>query len=217
MGYLENYTNRVQGSISESLSNSASHLIDATFADSPYYRLISIEKTNNETVSDVETRTVKGDSSLEMEFLFKSGEKYSIGDTAIVGSDKWLFVDFLKDDIFPKAEAELCNNTLSIVTETPGEIVGYDNLGRPVYGDPTTTTTDIPCVVKSIKEMYNGDDEQINLVSGSIALMVPSNKSDILKRGIKFQMFNNTYEIYGFDYSKTINNEGLVIVLANKI
>ena len=66
----------------------------------------------------------RSDDNKQVYILSKVGE-VKIGDEVFHNGHNWLCVSFPETlQVYEKTIIELCNNTLSIVTETPGEIIG---------------------------------------------------------------------------------------------
>lgn len=140
------------------------------------------------------------------------------GALVVHDNKNWLVTELPKNNKIEEwSVLTLCNNVLTLIDETEGSQIGTDPLGRPIYSESTSTTHEFPCIVKSVRELIDGDQEQINLVESKIALQIKNQTNPVLTVGQEFSMFENKYRIYGFDRSKTFNNNGLLTVLAEKI
>ncbi|MBX6361877.1 MAG: hypothetical protein IRZ03_17595 [Acidobacterium ailaaui] len=153
-----------------------------------------------------------------MKVIAKHGD-ISIGDIVVYNDQNWLIYTFPDSTmVYDKAYMELCNQTLTFQGEPTRTQTGTTPWGEPIYNETPGQTFTYPCIVKSIRDLYdsNSSNEQINIANSKIALMIKNDNNDQLKENVEFDMFGNHYRIYGFDRSKTLNDKGLLIVLADK-
>lgn len=208
--YLMTSSNQLSGFEGQEFQNHYD-VFDEILAQSPEAYTVNINGISKQAIiQSTETHD-------EFKVLCNIGN-ISLGDIIDHNSKKWIVVEYPNSNrVYERSIIKLCNNTLSIVSETEGALQGYDSLNRPVYGEPTTETHNFPCVVQSIKEMYQ-DEKQINIVDGRIALMIQNTDNPNVEQGEEFTMYGNKYRIYGFDMSLTVGDKsGILIVLADKI
>lgn len=99
------------------------------------------------------------------------------GDLIDYNDSNWLIVSEVNGQRYSKYKGIMrkCNFLLHVQTgEQQGEIIGYDGLGRPVYGDPTPIYTDSHAIVDNIV-LTNVTGEAINILEGKITVTVQDN------------------------------------------
>jgi hypothetical protein len=106
--YFDDYKRKLSAygnSISTVTSNSTIQKINATFADSPFYRNITINGVNTDVrivQNDEKTPDVKT-------LLFRPQTVINRGSYAVIDSYTWMLTDFFDNEIFPKATIMRCN------------------------------------------------------------------------------------------------------------
>jgi hypothetical protein len=217
--YFDRYKTRMNASgssMGNTFKNSTIDFINKSFKDSPNYKQVDI----NGVTTDV--RIVDNENkSNEKTLLFKPGIANVYGENALIDSENWLVVEYFKDEIHPKATIHRCNNTITITTDGAKTKIGETEWGEPVYDTSSGTTYNFPCVIKSLREMNDTDNEsnEINIIESRIVLIISSSTdaNNVIKENTEFSMFSNVYRVYSFDRSKIYNDKGLLVVLADKI
>lgn len=185
------------------------------FKTNPSYKQITINS------SQVDSIINKGKTSKLKKAIFLPDVVFEIGSLVEIETNKYLITDFQTDSLSPTAELELCNNTLWITPPPHKEWDGQtvDKFGTPVYTEVQSNPIPFPCIVDKITDLYESAVSQaISFSDGRIALTIGNTDDPNLVVGKTFNMFDKTYQIYGIDRSKTINNnEGLLVILANDI
>ncbi len=158
---------------------------------------------------------IQSTSDANKRVVLSRENEVSLGDLIDHKTYKWLVTELpINNRVYDKTEMTLCNNHLLIKGDPIKTKIGTDDLGRPVYDYQDQTLVDMPCVVQGDKDMYDYEQEQINIPKGSIVLHIQH--TDKIKVDQKFKMLNDDYVVTGIDMSKTINNEGILIILAEK-
>lgn len=214
MGYIDLYKNRLQAhedSSSEILNTSRvefeDNLLDPLFAQTVL-------------VKGVEKRiSISSDTNYsKRRILFKENE-INWGDLVEHEGEKWLVVDrpyFNK--IHSKSKMALCTNEMSFEVEGEREIVGWDDFMRPIYSDePTVTTLTFPCVVENITNLKTPTGDRINFPEGDLALLISYTESELIVENQEFRMFNKPYRISGIDKSSVHNDEGVLMLVAERV
>lgn len=136
------------------------------------------------------------------------------GDVVEIKTDKWLVISPVDPTpVYNKSYIEISNNTLHIKTGETKVQSGTDPMGRPVY-TTTPTFTDLPCIVKS--KYYTSDSNSaINLPNGQSLITIPY--SNLIKENMEFEMYNRKFKIIGIDFSKVINDSGILIITAERV
>jgi hypothetical protein len=130
---------------------------------------------------------------------------------------KWLITTLPEDNkIYRKAEMQLCNSTLPIQSGKTRVLKGYDKDGRPVYKEDYTVNKLEPCIAETKFPSRDGN-EQLPLPEGNINITLKYQVADNIQPNKQFSMYGNTYKITGVDYTKVINDKGIMIVSAERI
>lgn len=150
-------------------------------------------------------------------------EEIERGNLIQIDSDYWLVVTVPIDNKFyRKANVVLCNNTFHILSnktqvllrDENGNIV-TDRDGRPVYKWVYEIDKHEPCIVE---RTYKIDEErQFVLPEGQIRITMQYQKADNIIENSVFDMYNEKYKIMDIDYTKVINNKGIMIITAVRV
>lgn len=188
---------------------SAKSFVIDKFIDHPTFRYVIVENKQYgvRLVDTVEDKIKK--------LLFLPDTVVRRGALVEVDDDKYLIVNFIKDDVFPRAEIELCNNILTLKTSETREITGYDDLGRPIV-ETTPEYTDFPCIVRTRQYIDRYRERQVNIPDGRLFITVQ--KTDyVISKDITFNMYGDRYKAIQVDKTLSYGDEGLIIIVADKI
>lgn len=226
MGYFELYKTRVNAhgnSVVESRENATRNLIESSFKDSSAYLVVKINGENvdarliHRNVYEIKALQFKPDT------LFVVGEIVDIEVSNGIGgtnTEKWIITNFEKDELFPRADIQLCNNTLTIQTGTTQTLIGYDDLGRPIY-EETPDYDNFPCITERTTNLYTDFDNPINLPEGRMFVTIPYTDEEVIKEGLEFNMYGSKHKIVTVDKTKTYDNgqnvSGIIILIVEKI
>jgi hypothetical protein len=119
-------------------------------------------------------------------------------------------------DFYSSVKMRLCNSTLTIPGDTTKTIVGYDEMGRPIYDETTSPSTTLPCIAES-KVYMSQDQEPINLPNGRLVVTVPYTNNDKIKLNFEFDMYGNGYEVSHVDSSQVIGTVGILQLTADLV
>jgi hypothetical protein len=213
MSAYEDFRRRmlVQGSDEvDALINSTSEVFNDTFANSSTYYNVAVngKQIGMRVLSDTEPNKRK--------ILFQNGD-VAHGDIVEFDGLKWLVVDYPFDNrIYLKSAMVVCNEVIAVEEETDDTIVGYDNLGRPIY-DITTSTIEFPCVVQNIAE-YNADsnNQPINMTEAETTIMMQYTNNPLIKLGLQFELYGSNHMVIGVDKRNIINGKGCITLVTQK-
>lgn len=220
MNYFERYKRRINAigeTISDSYKNSAAYFSDVNFENSPSYQVIQIE--NREVGVRVESR----ENSTDLSLLFRPYERFDNGSICLINGRYWLILEVNNEEIFPKAKIRLCNSTIKLQSEKNveflkdenGEYVRdrFDNLIEiEVEGEKW----DEPCIFET-RIFSSKGNEQFSLPDGRIHVVLKYQKNVNLKINKQFYMNKNKYKIVDFDYSKVIDEVGIMTIIADRV
>ncbi|MFA1510080.1 hypothetical protein ACDN41_12690 [Priestia aryabhattai] len=209
MSIFDDYSKRVVrvgNSIANSLSNSTKTSISQSFSDSPFYKEIVISL--NGLGKEYGVRIVETNNYLIRELLFLPETKIPRGSIAEFNDYKWLITDFNENDLFAKARARQCNNYIKLSGLDQEELIGYDELGRPVYETVKVSETTIPCVCDTV--IKNDDTERsINLPQEQMLAIIPYTEHEQLDYDKELILYGSHFKIIGIDDTESINKVGL--------
>lgn len=152
-------------------------------------------------------------------------EDIELGNLLYFKDFNWLVISFPEDNkIYRKAEIQLCNATFPIkynkkkvlLRDENGKVI-TDDFGKPEYTEAYEIEKDEPCVVENKLINTLSDNDQIQLPNGQISIKLKYQQSDTIQLNYVFNMFNDNYKIIDIDYTKVINNVGIVIIRAKKV
>jgi hypothetical protein len=121
------------------------------------------------------------------------------------------------------SKARLCNSTYPIKlnktktlkVDAQGNPV-LDKFGDPIYTHSEGTTTYLPCIVES--SLFASDEnKQLPLSEGQLRITLQYQSVNNIKVNNTFTMYNNTYKIRNIDYTKVINNKGIVLLSVEQV
>ncbi|TPF17935.1 hypothetical protein [Priestia megaterium] len=210
MSIFDDYTKRVKNtgdSIANSLGNSTKTSISQSFKDSPFYKIVDIY--HNGLANKYGVRIVETNNYLIRELLFLPDTKIKRGSIAEFNNYKWLVMDFNDNDLFAKARAKQCNNSITL-TSNSGEsvIIGYDELGRPVYDDVENEKIIIPCICDTV--VQNDDTERaVNLPQEQMLVIIPYTEHEDLDYDKELILYGSHFKIIGIDDTESIDKVGL--------
>lgn len=151
-------------------------------------------------------------------------EDIELGNLLFFNNLNWLVTTFPEDNkIYRKAEIKLCNATFPIkfnktkilLRDDNGNII-KDQFGRPVYKEGYEIEKDDPCIVETKAINSLSDSNQIQLPNGQIQITLKYQPSDTIQLNYVFNMFNDSFKIIDIDYTKVINNIGIVTIRAKR-
>lgn len=203
----------------ESILNNTQNIVNRSFSNSHGYSVVKINNIDTEVIIN-EGKTYKineGKTYKEKKLILKPNVHFDIGSLVDYSNEKWLVTDKYENQISDSLKIELCNSEMIFQTLPTLVLIGTTPWGEKQYQEIPGSTITIPCIVQSVRELYDGDSEQINIVDTRIALKIQNQTNEYIAVGKKFEIFNTKYRIYGIDRSKTIKDKGVLIVLAEKL
>lgn len=166
----------------------------------------------------------KFNMSKEFKTIIGRPEDIKRGNLFKIDNDYWLVVTYPENNkIYKKADAQLCNGTFTVKTESTfdflrdenGELK-YDRFGNPIPIEIKGEEKEIPCVYEN-KYMTTNDNQQLPLPDGRIHVTLPYVKADNININKEFYMEGIKYKISDIDYSKKIGNVGIMTIIADRV
>ncbi|WP_137743254.1 hypothetical protein [Robertmurraya siralis] len=153
-----------------------------------------------------------GKKNEEKKAIFKPDTHIDVGSVLEFNNKKYLVLDFLGEGVYqayPTATIKLCNSAFHVLSNRTRKLIGHDSDGRPIYDDQYEVDYYEPCVVEN-KVITTQDRGQILLPEGQLNITIKYIKADNIKLGSEFQMYDEVYEIRDIDYSKAVNEIGII-------
>lgn len=215
MSYFDMYKSRLNATginSANSIVNSTKQTINNNFDISPF--AISV------LIDDIEFRVIltHDSKSKNKKLLLKPENRINIGSSVHVGDDFYLVMDFLGEgvyEIYPTATLQQCNSFFPAITDKTRVLIGRDDDGRPVY-EEVEQKVNVPCIVEPSISINTDKVDQLLLPKGSIKISLKYAKYMNINSNDKFEMYGNRYEIEDIDYSKVINEIGIMVIYAKK-
>lgn len=121
------------------------------------------------------------------------------------------------------SKARLCNSTYPIKSNKT-RVLKVDTQGNPVldkFGDPVYivnegTITNIPCIVES-SIIAADENKQLPLPQGQLRVTLQYQNVEDIQVNKTFTMYNNTYMIRYVDYTKVINDKGIITLSVEQV
>lgn len=225
MSYLDDYNARINASgttIGQSQFNSTAAFINATFADSPFYKVVQVNGANLEIrLMDITSVTRSNAIQLiqyQLKFiLLKPNTSLNIGDMIVMDGVQWMVTDYTGENpLYPKAKIEQCNYLLAVTTGVTKTLVGYDSLKRPVYNS-TPIVTNVNCIIRSSVPNVNLN-QNINLPNDIMYIsMEYHSTAKSIKENDKFEIYNQQYKVTGFDYTAINYGVGIITFVTERV
>lgn len=138
------------------------------------------------------------------------------GNILNINKQDWLVVTIPEDNkIYRKADMKICNSFFPAITDKTRVLIGRDDDGRPVY-EEVEQKVNVPCIVEPSISINTDKVDQLLLPKGSIKISLKYAKYMNINSNDKFEMYGNRYEIEDIDYSKVINEIGIMVIYAKK-
>ncbi|MEM5592744.1 hypothetical protein AAHH67_15245 [Niallia circulans] len=154
----------------------------------------------------------------DKKLIFKPDVKVNKGSVVTIGDLYYLINNFLGDgvyEIYPTATLKQCNSFFPAITDKTRVLIGRDDDGRPVY-EEVEQKVNVPCIVEPSISINTDKVDQLLLPKGSIKISLKYAKYMNINSNDKFEMYGNRYEIEDIDYSKVINEIGIMVIYAKK-
>jgi hypothetical protein len=139
------------------------------------------------------------------------------GNIMTIDNLNWLIITLPEDNkIYRKAEMKLCNSTYPIKSNKTKVLKGYNQLGKPIYEDVYEVNRLEPCIVET--SYYKTDSNaQLVIQNNQLSITIKYQISDTIAINEEFTMYNNQYKITDIDYTKVINEKGIIKIIAERV
>jgi hypothetical protein len=141
----------------------------------------------------------------------------NVGDFIEFQGNKYLSVFVPEErETYWSSKARLCNSTYPIKLTKTTVLVGHNTLGKPMYKDSYEIDRQEPCIVES-RNYATDTNAQLIIPNNSVLITIKYQPSDTLVVNYEFTMYNNKYKIVDIDYTKIINEKGIIKILAERV
>jgi hypothetical protein len=212
--YLTSSSNYFSGYENDEFSQNATAAFDELLNSSPETYSVSINGITKSVIIQFKEEN-------ERYLLTRIGD-VQFGDVVNHKNNNWLVVTNPDDNKMNLTTImKLCNSTYPIKSagtktlklDSNGNPV-LDKFDNPVYTYTEGTNISIPCIVES-SFIATDENKQLPLPQGQ--LRVTMQYRDDIKVNDTFAMFNNTYKIRNVDYTKVINNKGIIVLSVEEV
>jgi len=150
--------------------------------------------------------------------LSRTEDNINAGDFFNWRNNNWLIItkQYKTIETCDKFIISICNNTISFPSTITKTKVGTDSLGRPIYESVEGTLDTFNCVA-STKQYSFDDNRNVNLPYNNLSVTMSYSTNENIKEGKTFNMYGLDYKIIGIDYSKVLNNVGIIQLLADRV
>lgn len=120
---------------------------------------------------------------------------------------------------YPQVNAEICTADFAYELDRQDAIIGYDNLGRPIYPPDDSLSITLPCIVKfnDASTAIADANEPINLLDNIITVTIPYGKINNIKYDSVFPIFGDDYRVIRIDPSQSIDGVGLLKITGQRL
>lgn len=213
MNYFDRYKARMKAqgaSAEDALINRTKRYINSVFKDSPFSSIVVIDGLELDAI------VVPGKDSTQKKIIFMPDEVVKRGAVVKFEDKTWILLDVDYNLIYPVGEMKLCNNQLVLEGDPIKQLIGHDNVGRPIYDEVPGEPTIIPCVAET--QLYIADDNKpINLSNDRMVLTIPYTIHPKLKADTVFNMYGLNYKITGLDMTKVYDDQGIIKILSERV
>jgi uncharacterized membrane protein YgcG len=192
--YFDNYSKRVRTTggdqIGDAVKSSTIDAVNNAFEESPSYTEVILNDTG------MGARVTLSKDSKEIEILYRPLTRSFAGDLIIYNNEKWIVFESKNHEVYPKATAKFCSESLKWNHPTAGvqEFFSYVTTGGTAFG------------------IYDADRIEMNSPIGELRAYVQYNiyTKDIVETQ-RFLLGNQAYEVKGIDdITGVINGYGLI-------
>lgn len=171
----------------------------------------------NDTVSSRVLIYQKWDANSETKKIIGRIEDIERGNLLLINGLTWLITTFPEDNkIYRKAEMKLCNSKFPIENEITKVQIGTNPMtGQPIF-EEIIEPIYVPCVVKH-NTGRPSNTHQFMVPEGGLEITLQYQLSGNTVLDFEFEMYGQNYKIVDVDYTKVINNKGIMTIIAEKV
>lgn len=185
---LNSYRNRVNASDSmDAITGHTKLFINHTFPESPLFAQVMVEGVT------LDARIGNDAKSNERQLLFRPDTSIYKGDIVQFQAENWLTLDFIADEIYPKADVRLCNQWLK-------------------WRNGNDILVSYPVVVLGKTFELEQDERFMLTPERDLVVLAQYNPSTTeLRLQQRFLLEKQSYEIVGIDDLSEVHNEHGII------
>lgn len=208
--------NAYGGDIQESTSNISKISATNQIMYSPNRKTVHIDTLDSEekycVVNDIEHMKIR-------KFLFLPDTDIHRGNYIHHEGYIYLATEQYTTEEYPQVNAEICTAEFNYELDREDEIIGYDDLGRPIYPPDDSLSITLPCIVKmnDASTAIADANQPINLLDNILTVTIPYGKINNIKYDSRFPMFGDTYRVIRIDPSQSINGVGLLKITGQRL
>lgn len=208
--------NSYGGNIQNTTSNITKISARNQIFNSPNRKEVFIDELDSDVqyclVNDVENMKIR-------RFLFLPDTKIHRGNYIHHEGNVYLATEQYTTEEYPQVKAEICSAEFSYELDKEEIIIGYDDMGRPIYPTDDAKSITLPCIVKMNDASTAIADANfpVNMLANILTVTIPYGKVNNIKYDSKFPMFGDVYRVIRIDPSNSINGVGLLKITAERL
>jgi hypothetical protein len=209
MGYLDRFKNRLTRNgenIGEVYANNTIAFIEATFSDSPTFRVLEVVSEQFPDIKEIDSRVVEVERMGTLkEVLFRPYQGLNIGTFVKFDGHTWLIFDQWGDRNSTKYTAlvEKCNRTLK----------WRDKDGVVNEVDCIASQSPLGSKASQGKQDVEWNKYDVSLPMGQLYVFIEKNSlTDTLIMNQRFIFGRNVYEVKGIDDTSFVDQDGYGII-----
>lgn len=106
-----------------------------------------------------------------------------------------------------RARIRQADHVIQLLTGTEREIIGYDDFGRPVFGEEVPIYENVNCIIE--QGTIKVETGVINIPYNEIQVTLQDNEgTESISINDEFELFNKSWRVMGIDYTKI----GLIVL-----
>lgn len=179
-----------------------------------YLDFLIIEKGKDIIHNDLEKRAIITDAKSKISYyddkFIRTDFQVNTGDIIEFNEDTYIIISQIdKNEKSYKGKMRKCNCNIIKIILGEEVIIGWDSMGRPIYGESEPTIKEYPSIIETtVLDMET--DQPIILLENKIQVTIGSNENTNTEfvEGGTFSALDKDYKILGIDKFKT----GLLIM-----
>ena len=212
---MKNYRGYHNYNIREKIHNDALFILQRTLDGYASYE-VTVNGTKNTDVLLYQ----KWDADGEAYKIVGYPEDIERGNLIVHDNETWLIATKPETNrVYRKAEMKLCTAVFPIVTKGTEVLLGYDDIGRPVYEYTNDTAVNVPCVVKmnDASTAIADTNKAANLLDNQVMVTIPYQESPSIEYNERFELYRDTYRIIRINPADSINGVGILHITGERV
>lgn len=158
-------------------------------------------------------------ANIERKFVFIPDAKVRMGEYVTIDDKTYLLTKQDTNEVTPEFTGLFCTAFFHVRSEDREELIGFDDLDRPVYDIIPGEVLKLPCVVKmnDASTAIAGTNEPVNTLDNQIKISITYTESKSIQHNERFVMYGDVYRIIRIDPSDSINGVGVLHITGERV